>query len=356
MHSQKSQRLFLDMLKGIAVFLMLWGHCIQCSMGGTEPDFFENPVFRLIYSFHMPLFMLISGYLFYYSFGKRDMKELILHRSKPLLSTIVFCGILIYYATDGVIGLLQGDFGALLLGKWLESLSGLWFLWAVLTASLIVAVIGKTVKQVWLQVLVLLLCTPLLLLFPNGIMAVYMYPYFLIGFYYAQYGSRIPRIVSYMRYLSLPLFPLLMLFFEKKHYIYTTGIFGSAYSIGEYAEINLFRWTIGGVGSIFAITLAELCFRLFTEKRSKPLLSMGLAKMGGCSLQIYALSTIFVSFYLPLLAEKVAELLGGNAFAQPVWLYSFGIALPISIAASFGLYGLVKLCDKIGLGKILFGR
>ena len=47
-YDTKQQRLFLDVLKGVAVFLMLWGHCIQCAIGGELPDFYENPLFRFI--------------------------------------------------------------------------------------------------------------------------------------------------------------------------------------------------------------------------------------------------------------------------------------------------------------------
>ena len=60
----------LDVSKGIAIFLMLYGHCIQyCS--NNEFDFHDDSVSRFIGSINMPLFMLISGYLFYFSCQKR---------------------------------------------------------------------------------------------------------------------------------------------------------------------------------------------------------------------------------------------------------------------------------------------
>ena len=48
-----------DILKLYAIFLVLWGHSIQYFLS-SEP--YEEPVYRIIYSFHMPLFMMISGY------------------------------------------------------------------------------------------------------------------------------------------------------------------------------------------------------------------------------------------------------------------------------------------------------
>ena len=48
-----------DYLKGIAIFLVVWCHCIQYIFGET----FDNTFYSIIYSFHMPLFMIISRYL-----------------------------------------------------------------------------------------------------------------------------------------------------------------------------------------------------------------------------------------------------------------------------------------------------
>lgn len=53
----------LDMAKGVAIFLVLWGHCIQYFSSGDD-DFYNNFVFKFIYSFHMPLFMIIMGICF----------------------------------------------------------------------------------------------------------------------------------------------------------------------------------------------------------------------------------------------------------------------------------------------------
>ena len=44
---KNTNRLYLDVVKGITIFLMLWTHCIQyCALGSF--DFFENPVFKTV--------------------------------------------------------------------------------------------------------------------------------------------------------------------------------------------------------------------------------------------------------------------------------------------------------------------
>ena len=75
---------------------MLWGHSIQYSCM-DQFDFFENSAFKFIYSFHMPLFMLISGYLFYYSCQKRTLWELLTHKTKVLFPAIILCSIFNYF-------------------------------------------------------------------------------------------------------------------------------------------------------------------------------------------------------------------------------------------------------------------
>ena len=52
--------LSLDVLKCFAIYLVVCGHIIQ----QFDPLYKQNLLFTTIYSFHMPLFMLISGYLF----------------------------------------------------------------------------------------------------------------------------------------------------------------------------------------------------------------------------------------------------------------------------------------------------
>lgn len=52
---------YIDVAKGIAAILVVVGHSIQ-----VQNSLFDNNViFRLIYSFHMPLFMFLSGYVTY---------------------------------------------------------------------------------------------------------------------------------------------------------------------------------------------------------------------------------------------------------------------------------------------------
>ncbi|ROT03695.1 hypothetical protein ED388_12660 [Muribaculaceae bacterium Isolate-007 (NCI)] len=49
---------YIDCLKGFAIFLVVLGHVVQ------NYNLMDSWIFRIIYSFHMPLFMFMSGYCF----------------------------------------------------------------------------------------------------------------------------------------------------------------------------------------------------------------------------------------------------------------------------------------------------
>ena len=49
----------MDMLKGFAIIMVIAGHAVQYLISG---HYYDKEVYRLIYSFHMPLFMAITGF------------------------------------------------------------------------------------------------------------------------------------------------------------------------------------------------------------------------------------------------------------------------------------------------------
>lgn len=55
----KNRIRWIDNAKAIAILMVVIGHIIQ-SMYSPD-NFDENIVFRIIYSFHMPLFIMLSG-------------------------------------------------------------------------------------------------------------------------------------------------------------------------------------------------------------------------------------------------------------------------------------------------------
>ena len=53
------RKVFIDYAKGLAILLVVIGHLLQYNLVGTS----AKDLFDIIYSFHMPLFMFLSGYV-----------------------------------------------------------------------------------------------------------------------------------------------------------------------------------------------------------------------------------------------------------------------------------------------------
>lgn len=107
---------YLDTLKGLAILLMLIGHCLAWNYEDFLTIIFNEKRtdmfwWHLIYSFHMPLFFWISGYLLpRQSFKFQDLKNSIIKRSYTLLIPFICSGTLMNILTNG------------------EGYSNLWFL------------------------------------------------------------------------------------------------------------------------------------------------------------------------------------------------------------------------------------
>ncbi len=84
-----SRMLWPDILKSLAVFLVILGH-VSSTYDSRE---YSSPLALWIYSFHMPLFMMLSGMFFKYSLRK-DFKTLLIDKSRLLLLPLLSWGII----------------------------------------------------------------------------------------------------------------------------------------------------------------------------------------------------------------------------------------------------------------------
>ena len=352
---ENKERLYWNVVKGIAIFLMLWGHCIQfCALDAV--DYFANSVFKTIYSFHMPLFMLVSGYMFYFSFCKRNLRSLLVHRIQDMLHPIVFCtvvnNLLMMIPQKILSGQTQLFFGAVFRG--IEY--SFWFLWAVLISSVAVGVACKITRNAGLQFVLSVLGGVFVALFPQWELSLAMYPYFVAGFFCAMYRGSLAAVFHKLKYASFVVFPLMLAFFEVKHYVYITPVYSPALGLAESLKIDIFRWGIGFVGSAWLMTVLDLALRTgFLEKRV-PWLLKAFSRMGENSLQIYCLSEPLLSGYLPHLYRKLMEPFGCNLFAGNMVVYNFVLTPLLAVAYAVLIYCLVLLLRKVKLHSFIFGR
>lgn len=73
--------IYLDAIKAVLIFLVIWGHSIQYT---NITEDLSNPIASFIYSFHMPMFMAISG-IFFHKVLSKNYKTAIKEKSIQLL-------------------------------------------------------------------------------------------------------------------------------------------------------------------------------------------------------------------------------------------------------------------------------
>lgn len=145
----QNREIWIDVLKGVGILLVLLGHC-------------NTPFDKYIYGFHMPLFFLISGYLF------KSKKPIIPYFRKLLKRYIVpyfvlaFCMLVIVMVTQKKYALILHYIIGILYSRgsmqWMPMCSPLWFLTCLFCALFIFNVILH-VNNRWLQyILIVLSC------------------------------------------------------------------------------------------------------------------------------------------------------------------------------------------------------
>lgn len=281
----------LDIIKGLAMFLVVLGHCIQCGSGNKfyqSQLFFDDFIYRIIYSFHMPLFMMISGFLYGRTLSGKSFLRTLKNRSLRLLLPIVAWTTIVT-----LLSFIRG--GGIDIGEYLYSvLTGFWFLWAVWWATTIcsfIEMIGKTSR---LQIILHMMVIIITFFTPDGLnffMYKFMYVAFLIG--YAAEKCNLDtkfEMVHSQRYLYLmglaALYIILFSFFRKESYIYISG--WTLLGKDNWFTIlvwDVYRTLIGAVGGILFIYLIYL----FVPEKSGCLLGdVGKNSSGVYILQTYA--------------------------------------------------------------------
>ncbi len=122
---------WIDGLRGWAILLVVAGHAIQWTNALFESDL----AFRLIYSFHMPLFFFISGVVSAKAV-RRPFGELLRTKSLGLLVPFLSWGIIM-----GAVNAPGSRFRLwdVLLTLYRTPDAGLWFLWVLLLVTLAAA-------------------------------------------------------------------------------------------------------------------------------------------------------------------------------------------------------------------------
>lgn len=181
----------LDAIKLFAIFLVLWGHAIQYFLSSK---YYDEPVYRFIYSFHMPLFMMLVGY-FSTNLIKLSLQQVIRKKFQQLLLPAISFSVL-YLGVKWVLKDIDSS------GVFNGFIWGFWFLKSAFLCCVLYYTINRMLDKLrisqWfsylISVLIVIMGLRLLsMLFPNlpQYEVMRMYPCYMVGIALFSYLPKI---------------------------------------------------------------------------------------------------------------------------------------------------------------------
>lgn len=317
--------LWPDILKSLAVFLVILGHVSST----YDSQGYSSPLALWIYSFHMPLFMMLSGMFFKYSL-KKDFKTLLIDKSRLLLLPLLSWG-LMNFIIETLLFADINKWGGVIVDyiKSGGSLRGYWYL-----KCLFIYLIVNYLLAIWTKKLPIaaLVSVIIFLILPNINFSRMMIVFFWMGVFFEDIqrttGKKnlffIASVAMVVCYLSLDI---------KATYLCSSS------SMALYIQFLL----TGTSASLFWITLFE---RLIPRRyASKPILL--LQEVGTLSLGIYCIHEFF---YFEKLYRPIWERLNTDSMFVQI---TYSIVVFILSFAFIKLIGRNKYASLVFLGRKL---
>lgn len=293
---------FIDALKGLLMILVIVGHSIQYGSGQCycEKELFYNSfVYKAIYTFHMPMFMIISGYLFGFSCKKR-LNVIILSRLKSIaIPFLAFCTIVyfVWWYLNGVSFFYLSDY--------LRKMKiNMWFLSSVFFNGIIVALITHLFKKYNSLILVCLFFV--LLFLPDETIYAphkYMYLYFIVGYWFNNKKECMDKTVmfidtNWVRAVLFLCFVLIVYLYSAEKFIYKGGIcvMRNGFVDDHMIVLDTLRYFDGFICCLFFLSISRFFKKYMTNSL---FIFFGKYSLGIYGFQSIAFSLIYENLSCP---------------------------------------------------------
>lgn len=325
----KERDIVFDALKFFAIFLVLWGHAIQHL---STREYFDEPVYRIIYSFHMPLFMTIVGY-FSSSIVKLNPYPFLLKKSRQLL--LPACTFGLFFLFLGIYrwgGVTPG------VRMWMYSF---WFLKCAFSCCILYYFGRKIIQNPVILILATLIISQFCFIYQIN----RMYPCFVFGLILHDNINYIRRHASTFSIISGIVFLLMLIPWNADFWTVESEKIRIGIQINTaYYYYNTYRIVIGLVGTLFFISFFTV---LFSKAGASPTLRK-VCQYGQETLGIYLIQTFLLELILPRFL---------SLDTQGFIMYNFLLTPLISLVILIGCLIIIRIIKKSGiLSFLLLGK
>lgn len=316
--------IWLDLIKLFAIFLVVFAHCYQ----QFDSGYLDSPVFLFIYAFHMPLFMMISGFLTDYdkidSHSNRTLRKRFLQLILPSLLWIS-----IIWIVEVLIGKTHLTFSRSL---WY----GLWFLKSLFVCTIILIIPKLLFRDKWISLTVSLILCLISVFIPHlwFLQLNVMFPCFVVGIFIRNLLTKNIRHTASITITSSLVFIVCFMFFDKNILYPNMYLILSSEWIGQYPAY-LLRIMTGISGSIAVIGI----FLLLFQNVNNNIISR-LSKYGKYTLEIYILQPLILEVILSHYFDIQFQNFG---FYTHLIYFTLSVLIIMCCIGLADLFGLIRL-------------
>ena len=289
----------LDLAKGILISLVVIGHSFF--YGYTQNDIQQdNLIYKVIYSFHMPAFMLLSGYFFYNS-NNKPLTRVLLSKFKQIGVPLIAFSFTMWLLTNikNIIFFKEtfyvNDFSLISLTDYVLTSKVMWYLASLLINCILVAILSR-IPYGYIGYIVVMIAS---LFIPANHSYVhpgysFMLPYFLAGYYMMKNKISLFFLVGKQRVILflIALSFICLYFYNRDTYIYGTGMYVLTDNPMYSMAVNIHRFVTGAVMTILFITMIGSITSRFSLQNNKVVNLF--IDLGQCSLGIYGFQQILI--------------------------------------------------------------
>ena len=281
---------YIDHLKFFAIFCVLLGHSTEQISGDL---FWDHPVWSFIYSFHMPLFIFISG-LFFRSSLKKNYLQVLKQRFIQLIvpsitAFLVGIAILHLFQMESIADLCEWSFNGFL--------NSVWFLKCLFLCIAVMWPLCKlSPNDLWAAGIALGLS--LFLPYADVVNFNFMLPMFALGMLCGNHMDTLEKHWKSLTIVFCIAFVALLPFWSGRMTVYMapTRVIDLQSGAVDFANLGLsiYRLCIGMAGTLAFFTLSKYASAWISSTRWSNLL----AKIGSATLGIYVIQTFTLEIFM----------------------------------------------------------
>ena len=311
--------LYLDIVKLFTIYLVILGHVIAMMKNGYVVG---ERLYSLIYSFHMPLFILLSGYFVSSKFNKTPLISIIAKKAKQLILPAITCAVICllyqFIVRDNV------AIGAEIIGN-------SWFLKTLFVYYIFFSLLKRLPFNDW--ILCMASCMLLFIIPKCSFLQInLLFPYFWGGYMMRKYNI-LEKISFSWKFALLFIVLFVVLYSIQRYWGIPNYIEINVHSLQSKLHLILFRYLVAFSGCLAAILLISTIYK----RCEKNEITSKCAKYGQWTLGVYLLQTILVVNIFP---DTIAW------YVKSEWLLDLIIAPLLSLVFLIVCLYLIYLISK----------